>query len=57
MKHEDVHDLLYGKRYPEPKIEPFPICKTCGESFLGYSGDKFCIECENEGKTQTKRVK
>ena len=45
MNQEDINDLLH-KELGKITDEELPVCKTCGEKFLGYPTDKFCLVCE-----------
>jgi DNA-directed RNA polymerase subunit RPC12/RpoP len=50
MRHEDVHEILYKERKPEPKEDDLPVCIRCGQRFLGFFEDDLCADCEMELK-------
>ena len=47
MNQKDVNDLLH-KSPGNKTTDELPVCKICGDKFLGYPSDKICLECELE---------
>ena len=43
MTQEYINDLLH-KEPGKTTGDEFPVCEICGKKFLGYAGDKICIE-------------
>ena len=46
MTQEDINNL--HKLQIKVKSGNLPVCGICGEKFLGYTGDKVCLECRME---------